>query len=254
MIDSHCHVGFDELRENVGAYVARAQEQGVNHILTVACHEHQLPDLYHVLEKYPNIYGAFGLHPQEVDKTITAEQLSNIVSHPKIIGIGETGFDLFYEPDSYEKQYKNFETHLNVAKKTGLPAIIHTRSADAQTIELLKKYPNVTGVIHCFSGSQQLAREALDLGFYISASGMITFKKCQELRDIFATVPLDRLLIETDAPYLAPEPYRGRVNESAYVAKTLEKLAEIKQISVRELDDITTQNFFHLFKKARGQG
>lgn len=252
MIDSHCHVGFDELKENVDGYLARAQGQNVQLILTVACHEHQLADLYDILEKYPTIFGAFGIHPQENEQTISSERLTEIVQHPKIIGIGETGFDLFYEPDSFEHQKKNFETHLQVAQETNLPLIIHTRSADKQTIDILKNFKDVRGVIHCFSGSAELAKQALDLGFYISASGIITFKKSQELRDIFKTIPLDRLLIETDAPYLAPEPYRGRMNESGYVSKVLEKLAEIKEISPQKLDEITTQNFLNLFKKVRG--
>ena len=253
MIDSHCHVGFDELKENIDGYLARAQGQGVQLILTVACHEHQLTDLYDILEKYPTVFGAFGLHPQETKQNISADRLTKIVQHPKIIGIGETGFDLFYEPDSFEHQKENFETHIQVAQETNLPLIIHSRSADEQTIDILKNFKSIQGVIHCFTGSTEFAKQALDLGFYISASGIITFKKSQELREIFKTIPLDRLLIETDAPYLAPEPYRGRINESAYVSKVLEKLAEIKGISPQKLDEITTQNFMDLFKKVRGK-
>ena len=251
MIDSHCHVGFDELKENIDGYLARAQSQSVQLILTVACHEHQLSDLYTILENYPTIFGAFGVNPQENKQTISIERLKEIVQHPKIIGIGETGFDLFYEPDSFDHQKHNFEIHAQVAQETDLPLIIHSRSADAQTIDLLKNFKDITGVIHCFTGSADFAKKALDLGYYISASGIITFKKSQELRDIFKTIPLDRLLIETDAPYLAPEPYRGQINESVYVSKVLEKLAEIKDISPQELDKITTQNFMNLFKKVR---
>lgn len=253
MIDSHCHVGFDELKENVDGYVARAQGQGIQLILTVACHEHQLTDLYDVLEKYPFIYGAFGIHPQENEQRVSLVRLKEIAQHPKIVGIGETGFDLFYEPDSFEHQKKNFEIHIQAALETNLPLIIHSRSADVQTIDLLRNFKESKGVIHCFSGSLDFARQALDLGFYISASGIITFKKSQELRDIFKTIPLDRLLIETDAPYLAPEPYRGRINESAYVSKVLDKLAEIKGVSPEKLEEITTQNFLNLFKKVRGE-
>lgn len=256
MIDSHAHLGFDELADDVDGYVARARGQGVSAIMAIACHPNQYTGLVELIEKYQTVYGCYGLHPQEIDLTVSADDLFAAVQHPKIVAIGETGVDLYYHPDKWTHQKKNFETHIEVAHRTKLPLVIHTRDAETQTVDMLRAHRDdlpATGVLHCFTGSADLSKKALDLGYYISASGIITFKKSQDLRDTFALVPLDRLLIETDAPYLAPEPFRGKQNESAYVPYTLQKLAEIKGISVSEMDEITTDNFYRLFKKAKNK-
>ncbi len=254
MIDSHCHLGFDELKVPAETIIHEAALAGVTGILTVACHEEQLPDLIDIIEKYPTVWGAFGLHPEEADKqSISTDQLIRITKHPKIIGIGETGIDLYYNPDTLAEQKANFEKHIAACIETGLPLIVHARNADHEIIDMVSAFKNELtgrGVIHCFSSSWELAKNALDWGFCISASGIMTFKKSNELREMFQKIPLDRLLIETDAPYLAPEPHRGKMNTPAFVPFVLQKLAELKNVSVTDLDQITTQNFYQLYKKA----
>lgn len=250
MIDSHCHIGFEELKENLPELVKRAKEQGVDKILTVACMHGQLSDLKEILDKYDNVYGAFGIHPNESNVLIDTDELVQIISsHPKIIGIGETGLDYHYDYAPIEMQKKNFSAHIQAARMLNKPLIIHTRSADVDTMEILKKSGQKVfrGVLHCFTGSQKLAETALELGFYISASGVITFKKSEELREIFKVIPLNRLLVETDAPYLAPVPFRGRQNEPSFLPHTLRVLADIKGIKPEKMEKITTQNFKDLF-------
>lgn len=259
MIDSHCHIGFDELKDGVETLVSRAMEQGVEKMLTVACGQGALPDLYTVLDQFPNVYGAFGIHPSEITNLLTADELKRLVlSHPKILAVGETGLDYYYDETPHELQIRNFITHIEVAKELNLPLIIHTRDADDDTIQILTEHADhrLRGVLHCFTGSSRLAEAGLRAGFYISASGIITFKitpKNQayqtDLLNTFACVPLDRLLIETDSPYLAPIPMRGRKNEPAYLPFTLNKLAEIRNISPQELEKITSNNFNQLFLK-----
>ncbi len=251
MIDSHSHIGFEELKEDLPALIQRATQQGVERILTVACTYEQLNDLKNILDTYENVYGAFGIHPNESNQLIDEGALTQIVSsHPKIIGIGETGLDYHYDFAPINKQMENFLTHIRVAQNLKKPLIIHARSADEDTIRILTKsakHQSIKGVLHCFTGTKELAEVALELGFYISASGVITFKKSEELREIFKTIPLDRLLIETDAPYLAPVPYRGMQNEPSLLPHTLRVLADIKGIPVEQMDKITTQNFKKLF-------
>lgn len=250
MIDSHCHIGFEELKENLPELVQRAGEQGVDKILTVACTHGQLSDLKEILDKYDNVYGAFGIHPNESNVLINSDELMQIISsHPKIIGIGETGLDYHYDYAPIEKQKENFLTHIQVARKLNKPLIIHTRSADVDTMKILKNSEQKVfrGVLHCFTGSQKLAETALELGFYISASGVITFKKSEELREIFKIIPLNRLLVETDAPYLAPVPFRGKQNEPSLLPYTLRVLADIKGIRPEKMEEITAQNFKDLF-------
>lgn len=251
MIDSHSHIGFEELKDNLPALIRRAAEQGVDKILTVACSHEQLSDLKEILDEYENVYGAFGIHPNESNVLISSDELAQIISsHPKIIGIGETGLDYHYDFAPIEKQKENFLTHIEVSQMLGKPLIIHARSADEDTIGIIKnaaKRGAIKGVLHCFTGSKQLLDAALEIGFYISASGVITFQKSNALREIFKTVPLDRLLVETDAPYLAPAPFRGKQNEPSLLPYTLGMLANIKGVTVEEMSEITTQNFKNLF-------
>lgn len=253
MIDSHNHVGFEELKENAAVLVERAVEQGVEKMLVVACGSKQLNDLHSMLEQFPMVYGAFGVHPNEAQESMTSGNLSDIVrSHPKILGIGETGLDYHYEYTPHDLQRKSFEKHIEVAQELDIPLIIHSREAEDDTIKLMEKAlgkKNFRGVFHCFTSSQKLADAAQEFGFYLSASGVITFNKSSELREIFKQVPLDRLLIETDSPYLAPVPNRGKQNEPAFLPYTLKMLSDIKGISRQEMEMITTNNFNRLFFK-----
>lgn len=255
MIDSHCHIGFDELKDNVSELVGRAKACGVEKMLTVACGQNQLADLHDILNRFPDVYGAFGIHPNESHETIAPDELMRLVqSHPKIIGIGETGLDYHYNDTPSHLQRKNFEIHLQVAKMLDLPVIIHSREAEEDTIELLQVAADkkLRGVFHCYTSKPQLAEYAMKIGFYVSASGVITFQKSEGLRTIFATIPLDKLLIETDSPYLAPVPYRGKVNEPSLLPHTAQVLADLKGVCVQEISDITSRNFNQLFFKDKG--
>lgn len=260
MIDSHCHIGFDELKDDLDEIVKRAETAGVEKMLTVCCGKQNVSDLYHVLNCYSNVYGAFGIHPNEGNDTIDEQELLEIVqSHPKIIAVGETGLDYHYNDTPRDKQIQNFRMHVSVAKKVGLPIIIHTRDAEDDTIEILREgcaSGQLKGVLHCFTGSRKLAQAALDLDFYLSASGVITFKRNvntdkyqSDLLETFENCPNNRILIETDCPYLSPVPMRGKKNEPAYLPYTLDKLARLKQLPIEEMECITSQNFYNLFFK-----
>lgn len=253
MIDSHCHIGFDELKDNVDQLVERAQLAGVHKILTVACDKNQVNDLLTVLDNFPKVYGAFAVHPEYSEVLISKEELRQIISsHPKIIGVGETGLDYHYKGAAEIDQKKSFRVHIEVANELNKPLIIHSRDADEDTINMLDRayHDNLLqngGILHCFTGSKALAKKAVGYGFYISASGVITFKNADQLRSIFADIPLDRLLVETDAPYLAPVPFRGRVNEPALLGHTMDVLADIKGVSRDQIAQVTTENFNKLF-------
>lgn len=253
MIDSHCHIGFDQA--DTAEVLARAKAVGVNEILTVACSLTDYAQLISVLMKYPTIYGAFGIHPEYAETMPADKELSEKLSaHPNIVAVGECGLDYHYNPETKKIQCSAFERQIEIAHRLKKPLIIHAREADDDIITILNS-ANCAGllthggVLHCFTGSQRLAEKALEVGFYISASGVITFKNAEAIRDVFQTVPIERLLIETDSPYMAPVPYRGKVNEPAFMIKTAEKLAEIKGLTLAEIDRITTQNFYTLFKK-----
>ncbi len=255
LVDSHCHLNYPDFAD-LPATLLRAQEAGVGLMQTISCKRSDFQEVTDLCEKDERIYGSIGIHPHEAGNhsDVTVEELVKWAQHSKIIGIGETGLDYYYEHSPREAQQKSFRIHIEAARQTGLPLIVHTRDADEDTVAILheeyKKAP-FTGLIHCFSSTQYLADEAQKIGFYISISGIITFKKSDELRSIVQTVPLERLLVETDAPYLAPMPFRGKPNEPAYTAHTAAKLAEVKRVSEGEIARITTENFFHLFTKAK---
>lgn len=262
MIDSHCHIGFDELKEGVADIVRRAHMAGVAKMLTVGCGETHLSDLHQVLNQFDTVYGAFGIHPNDAQEVISAQKLSQLIqSHPKIIAVGETGLDYYYNETPKEIQIQNFMTHIEVALQLDLPLIVHTRDAEKDTIECLRagdRNGKLRGVLHCFTGSKKLAEVAQELGFYLSASGIITFKKNPnnekyqtDLQETFASYPTERLLVETDSPYLAPVPMRGKTNEPSYLPYTVAKLAELKGIAVNDMDKITTENFYNLFFKGQ---
>ncbi len=259
MIDSHCHIGMDESLADVETILSRAKEQGVNSVLTVACHPLDYPILIKLLKTYPTVYGSFGMHPEYAHEMPPVDELiQKIQAHPRIVGVGEIGLDYHYMSSSKDIQRTAFEKQIELANQVHKPIIIHSREADEDMMAILTAAHHAGllqngGVLHCFTSGPELAKKALELGFYISASGVITFKMAEEIRDIFRIIPLDRLLVETDAPYLAPVPYRGRVNEPAYVLKTAEKLAELKGVSLKEIDKITTFNFNKLFRIEAGK-
>lgn len=255
IVDSHCHL---ELNKDIGGILERAQAAGVGWILSLACNSDELPDLIALLNSYPCVYGAFGFHPEHAaacpnDADLTAQ----ITSHPKIVGVGECGLDYHYDPNSRDIQMSVFERQIELAHRLKKPVIIHTRDAESDTISILQNAHRAGrlkygGVLHCFTGSWELARRALDFGLHLSASGIITFKKADALRDVFARLPPEKLLVETDAPYLAPLAHRGQENEPAFVAETVACLADLHHMSPDKMADITTANFKKLFQIQEG--
>lgn len=259
LVDSHCHLDFNDFEEDFEEMLARARECGITAMLNAGNNIGELEKQLEISDKYPFIYTAVGVHPHNAAEypNVKAEDFIEKSTHKKVVAIGECGLDYYYDYSPKETQVKVFVEQIKAAQQTGLPLIIHARDADDDIIAILgeefKKVP-FSGEIHCFSSSQKLADFALSIGFYISASGIITFNKSGELRDIIASVPLDRLLVETDAPFLAPVPMRGRRNESSFVVHTAEKLAQIKGISLDKLAEITSDNFYKLFRKASDKG
>ncbi len=256
LVDSHCHLDFPDFAEEREEIINRARDAGVAYMLTISTHLSRFPGVRAIAEEHDGIWCSLGVHPHEADKeadAATPERLVELSNHPKVIGLGETGLDYYYEHSERGRQQESFRNHLAAARETGLPVIVHTRSADEDTIKILQeavaKGP-LTGLIHCFSSSREFAEKAIELGFYISLSGIVTFKNADELRAIAADLPLDRILVETDAPYLAPMPKRGKRNEPAFTAHTAALVAGIKGISAADLATATTENFFRLFTKA----
>jgi TatD DNase family protein len=254
LVDHHCHLDFPDFEADRDAYVARAKDAGVGVLVTISTHIRLYETYRAIAEAYDNVYCTVGTHPhrahEELD--IPLDEIVRLSKHPKCVGIGEAGLDYFYKKSPPEAQAEGFRRHIAAARETGLPLEIHTRDADADTIRILEdemaKGP-FKAILHCFTGGAELARRAVDLGLYVSFSGVVTFKKSDALRAIAADVPLDRLLVETDAPFLAPEPFRGKRNEPALVVHTAAALARVKGISAEELATATTENFFRLFQK-----
>lgn len=259
LVDSHCHIDFNDFEGDIDEIIQHMKENGVTAVLNAGNGLDGFDGQLDLSEKYPFIYTAVGVHPHNADENtnLTAETLVEKTKHKKVVAIGECGLDYYYDYSTKENQFNVFKAHIVAAQETGLPLIIHTRDADDDTIAILKeayKQKTFNGEIHCFSGSEKLAEFALSIGFYISASGIITFNKSGDLRDIFAEVPNDRLLVETDSPFLAPVPLRGHRNEPANVRYVAEKLAQIKNISYEEIAEITSENFYKLFRKASDKG
>jgi TatD DNase family protein len=252
-VDSHCHLNFPDLAANIDLHLARMRENQVTHALCVAVNLEELPQVLALAEARENIYASVGVHP---DYEGVAEpdvgQLLELARWEKVIAIGETGLDYFRLTGDLEWQRERFRRHIRAARESGLPLIIHTRAAAEDTLRILReeKADEVGGVLHCFTESQEVADAALDLGFYISFSGIVTFKKAQELKEVARRVPLERMLIETDSPYLAPVPYRGKQNEPAWVRHVAEHIADLREIPLAELAQATSDNFFRLFARA----
>ncbi len=252
LVDSHCHLDFAEESERP-EIIARARRAGVKTLLTIGTKMAEFPTVRSIAESDPDIWCSVGVHPHEAEAeaATTTDTLVGFARHPKVVGIGETGLDFHYEHSPRARQTEVFRVHIAAAREAGVPLIVHTRDADPETIEILEKEQAAAGVIHCFSTGRKLAERAVELGFYISLSGIVTFKTAQELRDIVRDLPLERLLIETDAPYLAPVPLRGKRNEPAFIVHTAALVAELKKVALDELARRTTENFFRLFSKAR---
>jgi len=256
LVDSHCHLDFPELSGDANGVIARAMSAGVGHMLTIGTKITKFDGVLAMAERFDNVSCSVGIHPHEagVEPKMDVEKLTTLAKHPKVVAFGETGLDFYYEHSPRAEQESSFRVHIDAARRAGLPVIVHTRDADTETAAILTEESakgKFTGVIHCFSSGAELAEKALDLGFYISISGIVTFKKADELRAVVKTVPLDRLLVETDSPYLAPIPHRGKTNEPAFVAHTAKMVAELKGISREELAVQTSANFFRLFSKAK---
>ena len=256
LVDSHCHLDFPDYAGKVDEVMARAGAAGVGVCLSIGTELKRFPGVKAVAEKFPNVWCSVGVHPHEAEKELQDDEAALIreAAHPKVVGIGETGLDYYYEHSPRQPQQQNFRAHIAAARQTGLPVIVHTRDADDDTIDILRDEMGkgaFTGLIHCFTGTQKLADAALELGLYISVSGIATFKNSTALRDVIKTVPLKRLLVETDAPFLAPVPYRGKTNEPAFVVHTAKMLAELKGVPESQLAQATTENFFRLFSKVQ---
>ena len=255
LVDSHCHLDYLERDGDLDEAVERARQAGVGTIVTICTKVSEFETIKRIAERYDDIWCTVGIHPHEVarEPQVTTAQLLEMAQHPKVVGIGETGLDYYYEHSPREAQKNSFRTHIVAARESGLPLIVHTRDADDDTMEILAEaYADgaFPGLIHCYSTSPEVAEKALKIGFYISIAGIVTFKRAEELQQTAAGLPEDRLLVETDAPYLAPVPKRGKRNEPSYVAFTAAKLAELRNDDASRIATVTTDNFFRLFSKA----
>ena len=254
LIDSHCHLDFPELEQELNTVLDRARKANVGLIVTISTRVRCFDALKAIVEAHPHVFCSVGTHPHNAaeEPDVTVEELVEIARHPKVVAIGEAGLDYHYDHSPRDVQRESFHTHIAAARETGLPLVIHAREADADIASALEE-ESAKGafpfVLHCFTSGADLARRGLALGGYVSFSGVITFKNAGTLRDIALTVPADRLLVETDAPYLAPEPMRGKTNEPAFVAHVAQRLAALRGLSESEIVDITTDNFFNLFSK-----
>jgi TatD DNase family protein len=254
LVDSHCHLDFPDFAPDLDAIVQRAEAAGVGRIVTISTRVRRLEGLLAITSRFPNVYCSVGTHPHHADEEdgISADELIALTKHPKVIALGEAGLDYFYDKGSPEAQARGFRAHIAAARATGLPLVIHTRDADDDCKRILEeevaKGP-FKAVLHCYTGGRELAIRAVELGLMVSFTGILTFKNSQNLRDIAAELPADRLMVETDAPYLAPGKHRGKRNEPAFVVETARVLAETRGVSLEEISRQTTENFFRLFDK-----
>ncbi len=249
-IDSHCHINFPELADKMDEVLATMRANNVASALCVSVELPKLPEILALAEQHDNIYASVGVHPDyELDDEPTQEQLVSLAKHPKVIAIGETGLDYFRLTGELEWQRNRFRTHIRAAIECGKPLIIHTRSASVDTLRIMQEEgaAKVGGVMHCFTESMEVALAAIEMDFYISFSGIVTFKKALELKEVAKHIPLERMLIETDSPYLAPVPFRGKLNQPGYVKHVAEEIAKLRGISVEEVGEATSANFRKLF-------
>ncbi len=258
LVDSHCHLDFPDFEGEVDALVERAREAGVGFMVTICTRPRQAEAVIALAERHDNVFCAIGLHPHHVEAEGMPEEgaLVAFAEHPRVVALGETGLDYHYDRSPRELQQESFRRHIRAARRADVPFVVHSRNADADTAAILEEETagQVPGVMHCFSSGRALADKALELGLYISFSGIVTFRNSQALREIAAGVPLDRLLVETDAPFLAPVPMRGKRNEPAYVVHTAAVTAQLQGVSEEAFAAASTDNFFRLFPKARTCG
>jgi TatD DNase family protein len=254
LIDSHCHLDFPDFADDPDAIVARATASGILRILTISTRVRRLDALLDITARFPQVFCTIGTHPHQADEedAISADELIELSEHPRVVAFGEAGLDYFYQHSSRQAQERGFRTHIAAARATGLPLVIHTREADEDCGRILEdemaKGP-FRAVLHCYTGGRELAMKAIALGFSISFTGILTFKKSQSLRELAAELPADRIMVETDAPYLAPGKHRGKRNEPSYVIEVARVLAEARGVSLEEISHQTTENFFRLFSK-----
>ncbi|MGA9089418.1 MAG: TatD family hydrolase [Bradyrhizobium sp.] len=254
LVDSHCHLDFPDFADDLDGIVARAAAAGIGRIVTISTRVRRLKELLAIAERFPDVYCSVGTHPHQADEEdgISADALVELAAHPKVVAFGEAGLDYFYQHGSREAQERGFRTHIAAARATGLPLVIHTREADDDCGRILEDEMakgSFRAVLHCYTGGRELAMKAISLGLSISFTGILTFKKSQGLRELAAELPADRIMVETDAPYLAPGKFRGKRNEPSYVVEIAKVLAETRGVSLEEISRQTTQNFFRLFGK-----
>lgn len=250
-IDSHCHLNFPELAENIDDVLAKMKLNAVTHALCVSVDLDRLPQILQLAEQHDNLYASVGVHPDyELATEPTQTELVRLAQHPKVIAIGETGLDYYRLQGDLEWQRERFRIHIRAARECRKPLIIHTRSAAADTLRLMREENagQIGGVLHCFTENLEVAQAAIEMGFYISFSGIVTFKNAIEIKKVAATIPLDKILIETDSPYLAPIPYRGKLNQPAYVKHVAEEIARLRNVALDEIGIATSGNFRRLFR------
>jgi len=255
LVDSHCHLNYDGLAERQDEVLDHARERGVTGFLNISTRQREWDEVIAVADRHDDVWASVGVHPHEADAhpDLGAQALTAKASHSRVIAIGECGLDYYYDKSDRAAQRERFEAHIAAARETGLPLVVHTRDAEADTTEILTaavREGGVTGVLHCFTGSAELARKGLDLGFFVSLSGIVTFKNAADLQATAKWLPADRMLVETDSPFLAPVPHRGRKCEPAFVADTARFVADLRGEDPEQLADTTTANFFRLFPKA----
>ena len=254
LVDHHCHLDFPQFEEGRAELISRAHDAGVGLMVTICTRIANFEKLLAIAEAHPTVFCSVGTHPHYADEEldVSTAEIVKLAQHPQVVAIGEAGLDYFYQKSSREGQADGFRRHIRAARETGLPLEIHARDADDDTIRILEEEHRdgpFPAILHCYTGGAALARRAVELGLYVSFTGVVTFKKNDELRAIARDVPLERLLVETDAPYLAPMPYRGKTNEPSYVVHTAAKLAEVKGMEADAFADAVTDNFFRLFSK-----
>ena len=254
LVDSHCHLDFPDFADDLDGIVARARAAGVGRLVSISTRVKKHDALLAIAQRFPDVFCSVGTHPHHAQEEpdVTAADLAARAAHPKVVAIGEAGLDYHYDFSPRDAQERGFRTHIAAARETGLPLVIHTREADDDTAAILEQETGkgaFPAVLHCFTGGRELAMRAVALGLFVSFTGIITFKNSGALRDIAAKLPADRILVETDAPYLAPGKYRGKRNEPSYVVETAKTLAELRGVSPDEIAHATTENFFRLFAK-----
>jgi TatD DNase family protein len=254
LVDSHCHLDFPDFKDELDGVVGRAKDAGVGRMVTISTRVRRLPDLLAISRRFPDVFCSVGTHPhhahEELD--IGAEELATLAADPHVVAVGEAGLDYHYDNSPRDAQEQGFRAHIAAARETGLPLVIHSRDADDDMAAILRQESGegaFPAVLHCFTGGRELAFTGIDLGLYVSFTGILTFKKSDELRAIAAALPADRILVETDAPYLAPGKYRGKRCEPSYVTETAKVLADVRGVSPDEIGRQTTENFFRLFRK-----